>query len=179
MFRITLDKYTLSISDEFPHGYIHYQKAAKLVETFEGKAQEEPFCYLSVAKEVDAPFLIVVQRYLPGPESGFYPGILLIPETNVLFIGAGERLLIYKLDSPKKLWEEEIEIGFWGWARYQQFVIMSAEIELAVWDIHGKKLWSTFVEPPWNYTIDRDVLHLDVMGKTSAISLRSGLPAPS
>jgi hypothetical protein len=39
--------------------------------------------------------LLVTQRYSPSG-SGFEPGVLLVPETGMLFIGAGTRLLGYR-----------------------------------------------------------------------------------
>jgi hypothetical protein len=42
---------------------------------------------------------------------------------------------------------------------------MSAEQELAAWDIAGRKLWSTFVEPPWSYEVNGDHVALDVVGR--------------
>jgi hypothetical protein len=54
---------------------------------------------------------------------------------------------------------------------------MAAELELAAWDINGRKLWSRFVEPPWQYAVARDVITLDVMGTLSRIHLESGEPA--
>ena len=79
---------------------------------------------------------------------GFDPGLLLVPETGVLFLGAGERLLAYGLDQPRRLWEDTAEVGFWGWGRFGETVLMSAELELAAWDTSGRKLWTTSVEPP-------------------------------
>jgi hypothetical protein len=46
------------------------------------------------------PELLVAQRFRPGPEAGFQPGVLLVPETHLLLIGAGERLLAYDLRGP-------------------------------------------------------------------------------
>jgi hypothetical protein len=40
--------------------------------------------------------------------------------------------------------------GFHGWQRHEDLVVMSAELEMAAWDLRGVKRWSTFVEPPWN-----------------------------
>ena len=61
---------------------------------------------------------------------------MIIPETSLLMIGAGERLLAYDLETPRRLWEDEAEAGFWGWERHGGLVLMSAELELAAWDIH-------------------------------------------
>ncbi len=53
-------------------------------------------------------------------------------------------------------------------------VVMSAEPEIAAWDVHGRKLWTTFVEPPWDHTVRDGVLHLDVMGTESSFPLIGG-----
>jgi hypothetical protein len=51
---------------------------------------------------------------------------------------------------------------------------MAAELELAAWDLRGRKLWSRFVEPPWEYRIEGEVIILDVMGAVSRFDLRTG-----
>jgi hypothetical protein len=56
---------------------------------------------------------------------------------------------------------------------------MRAELEIAAWDLQGRKLWSRFVEPPWDYAVLDGVAHLDIMGAKSAFNLRSGPPSPS
>jgi hypothetical protein len=56
---------------------------------------------------------------------------------------------------------------------------MAAELELAAWDVNGRKLWSWFVEPPWEFAVAGDVVTVDVMGSVSRIRLQSGdAPAP-
>jgi hypothetical protein len=124
------------------------------------------------------PELIVSQRFDPGPVSGFQPGVLLVPERHLLLIGAGIRLLAYDLRGPRRLWEDEADTGFWGWKRHGDVIVMAAELELAAWDLEGRKLWSTFVEPPWVYEVRGTRLHLDVMGKKSDFALEAG-PRPS
>jgi len=51
---------------------------------------------------------------------------------------------------------------------------MSAELEMAAWDTRARKLWSTFVEPPWDYQVDGGLVHLDVMGTRSDLPIASG-----
>jgi len=111
----------------------------------------------------DWPDLVVALRFDPGPGAGFRPGIMLVPERDLLFIGAGTFLLAYKLSPVRRLWEDDAECGFWGWSRHGDIVFMSAELEFAAWDIEGRKLWSTFVEPPWSYEVHGDQVTLDVM----------------
>ena len=99
---------------------------------------------------------------------------MLVPETDLLLLGAGDRLLAYRLDLPEQLWEDVADAGFWFWARFEDVIVMSAELEMAAWDIHGHKLWSMFVEPPWHYAISEAEVLLSVMGRTRTFSLRTG-----
>src|SRR5690606_11067166 len=94
------------------------------------------------------PELVIALRFSPGPEAGFNPGIVVIPEHDLLFLGAGETLLAYELTAPRRLWADAADTGFWGWQRHGDVLVMSAELEMAAWDVRGKKLWSAFVEPP-------------------------------
>jgi hypothetical protein len=41
---------------------------------------------------------------------------------------------------------------------------MSSELELAAWTVTGEPLWTTLVEPPWEYSVKDGVVVLDVMG---------------
>jgi hypothetical protein len=101
--------------------------------------------------------------------------LLLIEETGVLFIGAGERLLAYDLSRPRRLWVDTAAIGFWSWDRHGDVVLMSAELELAAWSVEGEKLWSHFVEPPWDYALERETVRVNVMGTVTALHLSTGV----
>lgn len=92
------------------------------------------------------------------------------------FIGAGTRLLAYDSRSGawRRQWVDEADVGFWGWRRHGDSVLMSAELELAAWTIEGEKLWTTFVEPPWGYDVVGDEVRLDVMGTKTVFGLRNG-----
>lgn len=175
MFYFTVGEYTICLqSDGLPSLFNEYSKRAALAEHIDLSESEGNTCYLSVAKQNMFAFLVVAQRYCPGLVGGFYPGALLVPETNILFIGAGERLLAYDLIEPKRIWEDTADVGFWGWCRHGDVIIMLAELECAAWDIKGKKLWTTFVEPPWDYSVSGEMLHLDVMGKKTSFPLDKG-----
>lgn len=120
------------------------------------------------------PVHLVALRYAPSV-GGFAPGVLFVPETGVVFLGAGTTLLAYQLrPAPRRLWEDSAELGFWSWRRHDATVVMSAEVELAAWDIDGSKLWSRFVEPPWTYEVGTGAVTLDVMGEVTQFSMREG-----
>lgn len=176
MPRITLGDYTLITESSRPTIYQDYCTHAKLVEVFESRDKNSSEWFIALGKGNDWPFLVVFQSYSPGPEGGFHPGLVLLPGTQRLFMGAGERLLAYtwETDLPHRLWEESILAGFWGWQHYRQFIIMSSELELAVWDALGNKQWDLFVEPSWDYRVEEDTIHVDVMGKQTSFSLQEG-----
>ncbi len=177
MFTVTIADYVLSLTDgELPSLYNDYAKHARLSEQFALSERDGRLCFVGVARG-DWPFLVVAQRYSPAADAGFHPGVLLVPETGVIFIGAGERILAYDLAEPRRLWEDKADTGFWGWQRHGEAVVMSAELELAAWSLSGKKLWTTFVEPPWSYIVAGERVDLDVMGKKTSFALMGG-PSP-
>jgi hypothetical protein len=119
--------------------------------------------------------LVVTQWFSPSV-AGFSPGVLVVSERQVAFIGAGTRLLCYGRPGDQwiRLWEDEADVGFWGWRRHGNVVVMSAEIEMAAWNISGEKLWTSFVEPPWSYEVIEGIARLDVMGTVSSFPLDTG-----
>lgn len=118
---------------------------------------------------------MVTQRFSPAV-GGFSPGVLVVPETNVVFIGAGTRLLAYQrtADHWTRRWEDTADVGFRGWQRHGSVIVMSAEIEMAAWTVDGVKVWTTFVEPPWSYDVTDGTVRLDVMGTITSFALENG-----
>jgi len=163
------DQYAVRASgDGLPSLYSEYVRHAVLSEDFGvGSAEGTTLFFAATSSSRNWPDLVVALRFDPGPGSGFHPGILLVPERDLLFVGAGTSLLAYKLSPVRRLWDDVAACGFWGWRRHGEIVLMSAELELAAWDIDGRKLWSTFVEPPWSYEVHGDRVALDVMGRKS------------
>ena len=178
MFRVGIGEYEVSCqADGLPTMLSNYQQHAVLSEEFTVADEVgSAICFVCVGKGPNWPFLVVVQRYAPAG-FGFIPGILLVPETNRLFVGAGCRLLLYDLLEPRLLWEDNADCGFWSWSKHGSVVLMAAELEMAAWDTQGRKLWSKFVEPPWHFSVAGEVITIDVMGSISRIHLVSGEPA--
>lgn len=141
----------------------------------EDPPSDAPRFALTVRRQgASVPLVSVRRACAPGPLQGFTPAALLVPETHTLFLGAGHAVQGFRLDPPALLWEQEVELGFWGWARHGDVVIMCAELGLAAWDVEGLKLWERFVEPPWSYAVDGEQLLLEVMGEESSFPLRTG-----
>jgi hypothetical protein len=156
--------------------YNEYCKRAALLEEFDLESPDGEACFIAVnPTRNDWPTLVVAQRF--SPSGCFHPGVLVVPEKNILFVGAGQRILAYELGGPSRVWEDTADTGFWGWKRYGDTVLMSAELEFAAWDIAGRKLWTMFVEPPWEYHVSDRQVHLDVMGRKSNFRIDSG-PKP-
>jgi hypothetical protein len=107
----------------------------------------------------------------------FHPGFLVVPETSILFIGAGERLLGYNVERRERVFEHHTDCGFWGWTRQEDYVLMAAELEFGVWRKTGEKLWSAFVEPPWSFNVSGENVELDIMGQLKTFRLETGAMA--
>jgi hypothetical protein len=151
-----------------PLTYSEYVSHAVLSEDLGIRSAEGTALFFAVGSSArDWPDLVVALRFDPGPEAGFRPGILLVPERHLVFVGAGTSLLAYELSPVRRLWVDAADHGFWGWRRHGDIVLMSAELELAAWDVAGGKLWSAFVEPPWSFEVHGDRVELDVMGHKS------------
>ena len=168
MSRVSIGEYEVCCqADGLPAMLSEYQQRAALSEDFDVADEAgSSVCFLSVGRVQQWPSLVVVQRYSPAGY-GFVPGVHLVAETHRLFIGAGRRLLGYDLSRPVRLWEDQAECGFWSWSQHGSVVLMAAELELAAWDVGGRKLWSRFVEPPWEFSVAGDVIAVDVMGVVS------------
>ena len=175
MLETSFGKYkVLCHSPGLPASVNEYAERAQLAEQFDLSKPEGTAAFFAIGEQNLWPSLVVAQRCVPGEDSGFHPGVLVVPETDLVFIGAGERILAYDLVGPSKIWEDSADTGFWSWDRFGDFVLMSAELELAAWDIRGRKLWTTFVEPPWSYTVKDDVVYLDVVGEKSQFPIDAG-----
>lgn len=143
MFSLAVAEYRLLCSaPEIPGDYYtHYRTHAQFAEEIELAEPDRDRFFFAVSKAgEERPLLAVAQSFSPGTWYGFYPGFVMVPETQLLFVGAGERLLAYDLAAPQRLWEDRAEMGFWSWARCGNTILMSAEVELAAWDIGGGKL---------------------------------------
>ncbi len=107
-----------------------YRTHAELQDDFDelerGDGRGYFFTAIGLGNE-DWPGLVVTQRFTPSV-GGFSPGVLVVPERRVAFIGAGTRLLCYgrAADQWIRLWEDEAHVGFWGWRRHGDVVVMSA-----------------------------------------------------
>ncbi|HEY1388455.1 MAG TPA: hypothetical protein VGF38_07915 [Ktedonobacterales bacterium] len=119
MIQVTMANYIIQVGESMPERDDPQCAHAGLVERF-GSEGENVHRYhgfhgwhdlhVEVRRASPWPFLCVAQQY--ERKGGGYPGVLLVPESAVLFIGAGERLLAYDLRGPARLWEDRTAFGF-------------------------------------------------------------------
>jgi hypothetical protein len=175
MFQITQGKYTINcLSIGLPSIYDDYKKRAKYVDEININNSDGENMFLSITEGKDWPEIVIAQRYNPSVINGFYPGVLIIPEKELMFLGAGDTISLYDLKNKNKKWKDSVDLGFWGWSIYNQYVVMSAECEFAIFTNEGHKLWTTFVEPPWDFKIEFDIVELDIMGNKKHYNISDG-----
>jgi hypothetical protein len=174
---VTIGTTEVFVSRQYPAAWEFHRDRATLFEDLTGRDSDGALFVAGVRTEPASDLaLLLALRYAPSV-GGFAPGILVVPETNVAFIGAGTTLLSYQIGSiPRRIWSDWTELGFWSWRRHGATVVMSAELELAAWDIDGRPLWRRPVEPPWTYEVTAGRVMLDVMGEVTRFDLRDGPP---
>lgn len=171
MATITIGEYKLDyIDDSF---LAIYGNRAQLVDEVDLTLEEGSVFTLAVSITGENPRLALEQKFFPV-DYGAVPGLLLIPETAVLFIGAGRRLVAYNLAEPARLWLDEPDGTFWRWRQHGNVVVMSASHEVAAWNTQGRKLWSQLVEPLWNYEIIDNLIRINVLNRSVEFPLASG-----
>jgi hypothetical protein len=163
------------VAREYPPIWDRYSAHAELIDDDNPVGDGSALLVAGIRRpEQEWPGLVLALRYAPS-HGGFAPGILVVPETLVVFVGAGTSLRAYRIGpQAEALWRDDAELGFWSWRQHGSTVVMSAEVELAAWDIDGTKLWTRFVEPPWSYSVDDPRVTLDVMGAVTTFDLRTG-----
>lgn len=175
MFYSSVGSYTLSVTDNPEEISTFLRDNAVVRHQLSQPVAGDSYIALGITDCGLFPDLLLEGWYSPGPAQGFHPGALIILETQIAFIGAGTTIVVYDLSPISLLAQTQTECGFWGWRHINNVVVMSAELELAVWNIYGEKLWSRFVEPPWHYDIEDDTLLLNIMGDSIRLTLATGL----
>lgn len=176
MQTITIGGWQVNVqTGTLPSIYDAYCVRAGFVDEIDLANHDGTFSFIGLARAQSNaawPELIVAQTYRDAHV--FHPGFLIQSGTQRLFIGAGERLLCYDLENFQRLWEARTDCGFWGWYDLGAVVVMAAELEFSIYSAAGAQLWSTFVEPPWDFSVDGECVELDVMGDKRRLNLADG-----
>src|SRR5579862_105045 len=114
MFEVAQGIYTILVEDgSVPALLGDYAKHAAIYEEVDHhKTTSGNTCFVAIRKDNGWPFLVLTLQYSPSG-GGFNPGILLVPETDTLFVGAGEHLLAFDVATPRRLWQDKADTGFW------------------------------------------------------------------
>ncbi len=164
--KITFGAYTLHwidtrlSSDE----YAQYRDRTALLEELDFPAdQTSSVQHMTVRTGGEAPFLVITQACAHAPCQ--MPQLLFVPETDILLIGLRTYALAYKLDVPKKLWKRQHGGVFTSWDRYDEFIVMASDTELAAWDIYGWEKWRVALRATYHYSIQQGMVLLDNAGE--------------
>ncbi len=153
------------------------ERADKVFELSQPEDRGEPVVmFVETGKGPELTGFLIAAKDRKTP--GFTSGLLVAENSSTLFFGINDKVYVFDMQKPEILCEDDAEHGFWGWRQHGNIVLMSAECELAAFTENGRKLWTTFVEPPWSYDVDGATIILDVMGKISRFPLREGPPPP-
>jgi hypothetical protein len=175
VFEVTIGNYVFDCApDGLPSLFGDYVKRAAFVDSVD--IDQRPRCCLTVGRlGYGWPLAVIAFHAEPMGCAGFHPGMLFVPDTHCLFVGGGTKIFAYDLSKPARLRQDDAECGFWFWRQHGDVVVMGAECEFAAWTTTGEKLWTTFVDPPWEYKVIDDVVHVtcDMLGER-AFSLRNG-----
>jgi len=152
-----------------------YRSRADLVDQIPGEPDDDGRLFVGVARPIeDWPSLVVTQSWGPTG-AGFRPGVLVVPETGRVFIGAGARIACYHDDcgSWRRQWLDTVAYpGFWSWRLHADVVVMAGEVEMGAWLDRGERLWAEAVEPPWSYEVVDGTVTLDIDGRVRSFPLR-------
>ena len=108
-----------------------------------------------------------------GTTSIDLPCVLLVPETNTLFVGANPTIAVYDVATARRLVRDN-DTWFYDWARHGDIVLMSSEMELAGYSLDGDRLWTEYIDPPWSTRVVNDVVEIEGDGAKSRLSLQTG-----
>lgn len=174
MIEFSVDKYRIAVRiHKAPDAYDLWLQHVKYFDIDDTNYDDTPI-YIGVAQGRGWYEDIIAFKSDPIDYAGFHPGILLIPETELLFIGAGKILKIYDLKNHVMIFQKELSFGFLGWERSGDYVMMLEETELGVYNLNGKELWFAYVEPPWTFEVENDTIILNVMDELSRRDINNG-----
>jgi hypothetical protein len=108
-------------------------------------------------------------------DGDFGAGAVLVPETRSLFVAGGGWACCYQHDGDhwSRQWAYEVELLVWGLVRDGDWIVLSAETELIIWDLEGRRRLAAAVEPAWSYEIDGTLVRVEVEGVARTIEIPS------
>jgi len=86
--------------------------------------------------------------------------LLFVPETGILFAGAGTTAVAIDVNKGRRIWTDGKSDLIWCWLRAGDVMVLVDELELTAYDLHASKLWRTYIEPPHDVRVVGDELHV-------------------
>ena len=150
-------------------------------ESYGDPSQYEHLGFLGVTVYCDGVAVLRVHQFYEQMSQSITPGVLIVPETNRLFIGAGSRMLAYDLTTCQRVWIEDAQnmMLFWSWLRQGQCVFALGELELAVYELDATPRFRVPVDPPWTFEVSGDVLTVETDSERRGYSMADGTPMTS
>lgn len=174
MIEFNFDKYKIAVQTVKEPGIYDMWLDRASFKDIDGLKNDGIPIYIGVGHGEEWYNTVIAFRSDPIEYGGFDPGILIVPETNTLFVGAGTIVRTYDLKNQKRKFEKKLSCGFWGWSRHHDLILMQEESEFGIYTLDGQEIWSTFVEPPWSFDIEDNRVKLDVMDEISYRDLKTG-----
>ena len=81
--------------------------------------------------------------------------ILYVPETEVLFLGCDKLSAQVDVSNNRLINANDVDL-FWGLERHKQFILETGELQCFLYDLNGKLISSTSVDPPYEMEMNQD-----------------------
>jgi len=169
MIGFSVDHYKIIVSvGQRPDILDFYKQYAVFVDDIDLK-NEGTEVYIIVSKGFTTQeTAIIAFKTDPVGYAGFNPGLHYEKESQILFIGAGTVVKTLRLTDYKMIFEKNSGMGFWGWEKYEGYILQQEEIDFGVFSMTGEQLWETFVSPPYEFELieDKIILKFDDVVET-------------
>lgn len=97
MLHATVGRYSIALATS-PELVSYGERTGAVVkESLVCDGDARSYLAVGVSDSGPGPELLVEGWYSPGPSSGFFPSVLVAPDTGVVFIGAGTTVLCFSL----------------------------------------------------------------------------------
>lgn len=176
MIKFRIDTYTFSVHVRGKPGSFSRWTERSGFNDLDGLTGSGTPVYIGIEEVNKWEMMIVAFNADPFDDTFFHPELLFLPDTKTLFIGGGRKAMTYSLKDKRKISNRTLAMGFWYWAKHENFIIMVEEFEIAVYDYEGNFIWGRRAEPPWSYGISNNILSLDIMDTITKYELNTGNP---
>lgn len=174
MIKFHIDTYTFYVHlAGKPESFSRWEERSSYVD-LDGLTGGGTPVYIGIEEAGKWEMMTVAFNVDPIDDTFFHPELLFLPESKTLFVGGGRKAMTYSLKDKMKLSNRDLAMGFWYWAKHQNFIILVEELEIAVYDYDGHFIWEKRAEPPWSYGIEGNILTLDIMDTITKHELNTG-----